>query len=353
MEEFSTASKFQFLGRAEPSPMTHLVIVGPGDVVSNKIWPALRNSTFRFARIAVCGIEDRGSLTGLPHEYYRISAESLLPLDTLSSDGFLGPQTLYLITTPSHLHVHYALQLAGRCGRLAIEKPIARNGRQAQLLRPFASSQCGVYPIDHKLFTLSALRFVEQCREDSRMVGRIRRIQGQFFESSAFVKSRAQENTLADIQWHLLAILIAVFKTTQKAFEIAIHSSQTSRHFPDPAHIFADASVVTASRLKGTILKTDSSASFDLAQAKAAPLSDKSLRFFDECGDVVGEIDLNETGHEAHRRLIEALVEPQVDMRHTLDDAITLTSLVEDCVLAGREHAPYEFGSLSSFLLPI
>ena len=57
-----------------------------------------------------------------------------------------------------------------------------------------------------------------------------------------------------------------------------------------------------------------------------------------------------ESGWAAHARIIHALMEPVVDMRHDLTDALEVVALVQACRAAAVEAPDYPFGRLPDFL---
>lgn len=328
---------------------TRLGFVGMGEVMRRKIWPAVQSNGYPVDRIAVCSLESRSALDGLPHLYYPVRPDSLLPLDYLHGHGFLSDDTLWIIATPSEFHVHYALQLAGLC-RVGIEKPIAANSDQARLLQPFADNGFEIYPIDHKLFNTSALAFVDQCRKNPSLLGKVRRIEGVFYEADGISNGRQQEDCIADVQCHLFTPIVAVYKVAGNSFDITVDRAWVSTYEPDPDGYFQTPDVSTASRLQGRLFWNGEEVTYDFYQAKAAPKNEKFIRLFDGDDMLITEIDLNETGWEAHARVLDALMQPLVNMRHTLSDAIAVMELIDASRELARNEPTYGFGTLPSFL---
>jgi predicted dehydrogenase len=324
--------------------------VGAGKVVQKKIWPALQSTRFALDGIVVCSLEPNSGLNGLPHVYHRVRPDKLLPLDTLYEQGFLSPETAWIIATPSEWHIPYVVQLAGLCGRIAVEKPIATDRGQARLLLPFAEIGFNVDPIDHKLFNASPLAFIDECRKNPRVLEDVHRIEGVFFETAGTSKGRQQEDCIADVQWHLLTILVAIFKTTEVPFGVAVDRVRVSSHHPDVEGRYAAPTVWTASRIQGQLVRDSQEVSFDLCQAKGVPKDQKHIRLFDGRGVLIKEIDLNESGWHAHARVLQALLQPVVDMRHTLADSIAVMELVDTARAIASEEPSYTFGRLPGFL---
>jgi hypothetical protein len=302
-------------------------------------------------RIAVCGQRSATSLSGLPHHYYQIHSDNLLPMASLYRDGFLNSNTAWFIATTPEVHVVYILELAGLCGRVFVEKPIAASYRQAQVLLPYAANQAAIYPVDHKMFTAESLAFVDRFRCDPALVDGIGSIEGEFLERSGFTPGRAQENSITDVQWHQLMLLVAVYGSSGYEFELKIDSVDASRYLSDPDAAYADAHAWTASCLRGRVLSAGREIPFHLGQAKAAPREEKSIRFFGVDGEELTRVDLSESGWQAHGRVLNSMFQPVVDMRHTLSDAIAMAELLEGAISMVDDHGGYAFGSLPGFLI--
>ena len=106
----------------------------------------------------------------------------------------------------------------------------------------------------------------------------------------------------------------------------------------------------SASRLRGRLCWGDTTATFDFRQAKAAAKSEKGIRFFNSCGEPVAAIDLNESGWHAHARVLDALMQPAVDMRHTLADALEVSRLVDVARAKAGPETSYLPADLPVFL---
>jgi len=324
--------------------------VGGGDVLQKKFFPALKAGGDQLERIAVCSLEPQCRLNGLPYLYQPVESGSLLPLDFLDEQGLLGSDALWVIATPPEYHITYAEQLAWSNCRIAVEKPIAANSRQARLLLTLARYGREIYPIDHKLFNKSALEFVDHCRRQPSVLKKVRRIEACFYESAGIDKSRQPLDTIADVQYHLFTIIIALFKAAGSQFEISVERVQSPSHEADPQGRFQTPSVWTASRIQGGLFEGGQEIVFDLCQAKAAPDDEKFIRLFDGRGEIVKVIDLNESGHHAHARVLRALMQPTVDMRHNLADAVMVMDLIDASRGLARKEPDYAFGALPDLL---
>lgn len=324
-------------------------LVGQGEVVRVKIWPALHEVASSLDGVVVCSLEPRSHLDSFGHLYAPAGPDGLLPLDFLEERGFLARETLWLIATPSDYHPHYTAQLAGLC-RVAIEKPLAATSAQARRLLAFARRGFEVFPIDHKLFNAGVLAFLDELRMDPSLLERVRRIEGIFLETGGLSNGRQQEDCIADVQWHLLMPSVAGFKIGGARLEASVDSAQVATHQPDPAGRFQAPTVWTASRLQGSFYWDEREIPYDFRQAKGSPKHEKFLRLLDGDGRLLKEVDMNETGWRAHARVLAELLKPAPDMRHTLADAIAGMDLVDAARALASEEAPYPFGDLPAFL---
>jgi predicted dehydrogenase len=329
-----------------------IVIVGAGQVVKERICRAikeLRARGYRLDEVIACSLERESPLDGSVDAYHPVTEDGFLPFDWLHERGALSKETLWLIATPSKWHVPYTIQLAGRA-RVAIEKPVAAGIRQAMLLAPFTNSKSDVHQMDHKLFNVSALALIDQCRANPKLLERAAYIEGLFYERAGFSQGREQENCISDVQWHLLTCLAACYQAMGEPFEIVVDDVSAGTHTPDPDEQFAAPTVWTASRIFGRVIANGRQVPLDLRQAKGSPCDRKGLVFVDSDGQVIGEADLGESGHQAHTRMIQALLQPVVDLRHTLKDAIAVMRLIDQARALAVGMGEYEFGRLPEFL---
>jgi hypothetical protein len=326
-----------------------LGIVGNGEVVRERLWLAVQSLASPLDGIVVCSLEPHSGLPELSHQYYQIDPESLLPLDRLDEAGFLGADTLWFVATPPEYHVSYVEQLAPRC-RVAVEKPIAASYGQARPLLPFVEG-FEVYPLNHKVFNASVLGFVEACRRDPAVLHQVHHIEGVFYEKAGFSHGRQQEDGIIDVQWHLLTTaLFAPFTAVGAQFNVTVDQVRVATHGPDPHGHYARPTVWTASRLQGRLVWDGHVVTYDLRQAKGAPQNAKGIRLFDHTGALVQTIDLNESGYQAHARMLRALLEPMVDMRLTLADTIAVMECIDTARAMAHEAPPYTCGHLPTFL---
>ena len=320
-------------------------VLGAGNVVRSKIIPALEANNHLLEDVMVCSLEPSSQVTWMPYRYLPIENGGLLPLDRLAEVRFLT-NTLWIIATPSQYHVHYAIQLAGLC-KVAIEKPIATSARQARLLRPFASQ---IYTIDHKIFNASPLSLIRRLRHNPSLMEAVGRIEGAFYETDGIARGRQADDTIADIQYHLLAVLQAALKTSDTSFEFKIDKVLTSKYRQDSEDLFQDPSVCTSSLITGLVHRNGMRIQLDLRQAKGAPMNQKFIKFFDTSDRLIEEVDLNESGFHAHARIVGSLLQPVIDMRHDYEDSISIMERLDLCKELATEQAEYTLGRLPDFL---
>jgi len=329
--------------------ITRLGFVGMGEAMQKKTWPVLHANGGLLDDIVVCSLEPHSCLSEPLHHYQQVRPDSLLPFDYLAEYGFLSHGTLWIISTPSEFHVQYAIQLAGLC-RVALEKPLAVTSAQARLLLPYAD-RFEIYSMNHKVFNASVLAFVNECRQDLSLLRQVCHIEGTFSEAAGISRGRQQEDCIADVQWHLITCgLVAPFKAAATRFEVLVERAWVATHEPDPVGHYALPTVWTASRLQGRLLWDWEEVTFDFRQAKGAPTNEKVIRLFGGSGKLLTEIDLNETGWEAHARMLLALMRPVVDMRLTLADAVAVMELIDVSRSVAYQEPTYVFGTLPGFL---
>lgn len=321
-------------------------VVGAGEVVRQKYLPGLAAADL--TSLTVVSREPVSPVQGVVHEYLPLPPGRGLPIADLRGRGLLGADTLWIIATPSTHHAEYVEQLAPHT-RVAVEKPIANSAAEARRLRRFTSAGYGVYPIDHKLFNSGPLAAIARLRDDPAPLGRAARVQGLFYERAGFAPGRQQEDGIADVQWHLLTVLRALFTAAGMPGQFKIQHAAVAMHGPDSSRRYQQPTVWTASRLVGRLV-SERSVWFDCRQAKAAPTDTKVLRFLDDGGEPVLEVDLNESGWRAHARLLAALRAPTVDVYHTLADAIDLADAVDEARLIAIPTANYPIGELPSYV---
>jgi hypothetical protein len=255
------------------------------------------------------------------HSYFQVAPDGPLPLNHLQAAGFLSPDALWIIASPSSCHVRHALDLARFC-RVAIEKPLSSSAAEAALLWPIADKVWDIHPIDHKLFSRSFQDFIQACRRDPCILDGLGRINVSFHERAGFAKGRCAEDTIADIQWHAFALTATLIRAAGVGVEITVADLQVSRHRSDPAGRFQDPSVWTASHVYGRLRFNGATAVYRLERAKASRADRKCMCRTGKDGSVIADLDLSDP--LAYARVVADLMRPVVDIHLDLGDAIRL-----------------------------
>jgi hypothetical protein len=329
-------------------PLRRLGLVGQGDVVKHKVWPAIQHLSPALCAVAVVSREADSRLPAEPaHQYFPVTPSGCLPLAELAAAGFLTPETLWIIATPPEHHVGPAVQLARWC-LVAVEKPAAPSAPELLpvLESPWAKR---IYPIDHKLFNASPLALVDRCRQEPRRLRAVRRIEGVFYERSSFALGRQQDDTLPDVVSHQLNILAALLRGRRGHCHLAIRKGWVSQHSTDVERHYQPPKVPTAVRVVGDVVWASGSARFDLRQAKGAPRDEKWLRLLDGAGRVLHEMDLNESSWAAHARVLDALLQPRPDLRLSLQAAHAVLQALDQANGERVRLPSYPFGGLPDF----
>jgi predicted dehydrogenase len=333
-----------------PSAVTRLVLLGQGPVIRERYARALQDLLPLLVGVAVCSIEPGLLIPTLPFLYFQVLAGDCLPLEALHRGGFLTPTTLWVVATPSWARLPYALQVAPHC-RVALEKPVARNSAEARVLLRAGRGAGDVYPVDHKLFNADALAAVAHYRAAPAELQEVRHVAGFFFEQIGVALGRQQEDAIADCQWHLLTVLVAVCKARGVPFKVVVDDAEVAAYAGPVPPGFAAPAVWTASRLRGRVLWADGSkTTFDFRQGKGLPQDRKSLHLLGPGGRPLRLIDLGESGWLAHGRILEELLKPVPDVRQDLADAVAVMAVVDAGRAAARRQPDYPFGALPDFL---
>lgn len=87
-----------------PPKIKKVVIVGAGNLVRNRLLPALTGMKLD---LALCGLETTSPLKTIPHQYLPVRYGTTLAVDLLDTGGFGGPNTLVYVATPSKYHISY------------------------------------------------------------------------------------------------------------------------------------------------------------------------------------------------------------------------------------------------------
>ena len=238
--------------------------------------------------------------------------------------------------------------------RVAIEKPIADTYRHARRLLS-VSNGFQIYSLNHKVFGLPVLAFLEQCRKDPDLLRQVRSIEAVFYERSGFKYGRQQEDCVEDVQIHpFMAGLVAPFRAARIPFAVKkLERVSVATHQPDPDGQYASPNVWTASRIQAQVqeLVDAQEVMFDSRQLKGAPNDDKVIRYYGSNGELLMHLDLSDSGSRVYVRMLEAVMQPRVDMWVSLVDAIEAMKFIDACRKRARVEPSYPFGTLPDFLI--
>ena len=329
-------------GHSISNPIRNVLIVAD-EVVHSRYLPALNWLSGRISGIVVCGGEAHPNLDGLSCRHFRVLPENLLPLDDLDGCGFLSRSTLAIIAMAPNARPHYAYQLAGFC-RSGLETPLASNLALASILGPLAKADLDIFPIDYRLFSIGARRFITSCRLNSISLRRLHHITGAFYENTAFSCGSVRGARLGVTQAHLFAFIIAVFNTSFAPFCIVLDRVEVAANTVDNAGESLEAAHLSASRIQGRIISLDREVTFEFCQAETVPSSDKGVQMLTVDGLLLAQIDLNENGWLPHLRVLEELLSPEPNMYYSLADAIQLANLVDVARAKAENRSPYHLG---------
>ncbi len=330
---------------ASAAPIRRVGVVGTGEAFQRLIAPALVRLGFQ-DRLVVCGL---GPPPGdFPGEFLPVVDRSRLPLPALTDRGFLGPETLWIVATSPEWHVPYALQLADTGARVAIEKPVALDFREARRL--LAHPNRDIHALDHKVFNKEVLRMLEGFRAHPDRLDAVRHVEGLFLEPEGFAPGRGQLDTLLDVTLHLVQILAAALRVPgAPPFRLVADHVAGARHLPGPGQRAAAATVPTATLLRGRALRTQGDLPFRFFQVKAAGCSEKWIRFRDADGEVIAGARLEEPSAAAYARMLERLFRPAPDFPYTLAEAIGVGEYLEAARARAVRAADYPVGRRPEF----
>ena len=115
-----------FAGKTQ---IDRMAIIGCGDILRSRVLPAQR-------RLSAEGLLQRTAYLDIfpgvpdclrtdipwqsPPPYFRVGSEYILPKDDLAKGGWIGPDSLVYIATPTAFHVPYANDLSETGCRIAV-----------------------------------------------------------------------------------------------------------------------------------------------------------------------------------------------------------------------------------------
>jgi hypothetical protein len=291
--------------------------------------------------VSVYGIErllfvdiDENALRSIPEDQRALLAGTSEIVELLGTRGFLGEDVLVLICTPSVYHVAYAELLDGLVGHIAIEKPIALRSDEAERLLRLSAA---VTPIEHQVYKADMMRLCQRSRIGELDWQRVRAIQFKLHETGG-VGERAIDDIVFDTGYHGLACMLAAASQAHSDLQIEIKScrSKTYRLGPDAPQ------KCTAAFIRGMLRNRAFSIPFEVSVGKGFEASDKSLRLQIDRG-VVEMVSLNESGHLAHKRVLDSIVNNEPALLG-VEESIRIVRSCERALAIEEHTGTYRFG---------
>jgi len=314
----------------------NIFIIGAGHVVKERWWPALLEISKKYIidTISIFSLESVCKLEGRDFLYKQIYNLSDIPNRNIDD-------TLVIIACPPEYHVDYIKYFYTSNCRIAVEKPLSMS---FDSLRDLCYSKMNnVYPVDHKLFSLSFIDFLLSIRTEE-----LGRIESTFFQSLLIPSDRYQINSVYDIQWHLLTLLLSISKKFNLNILDINGNLYTSRYIYN--HVISPE--ITASRIQGIIKGLHNNyVEFDLKQCEGSGRIMKHTILFNKKGGIINTIDLMETGYMQHYRLLFELLSSDSNKLNQSQKHAFLVQRYLDGLLKRQNVEPnYTFNSIPAFL---
>lgn len=312
--------------------------IGYGDVRS-KLDPALAKLKEEglVSHVAVSDVKVPAELDRAIDKFYQIENSCRLPLDRLKADGFLGDHVLALVVPRSCVHHIYVAVLSPLVWRIGVEKPLDIDHIAAEVI----AKQPNVWPIDHVLFKETALNFLDRCRAEPWLIETCEGFIGVYFETSG-VNMRALDPITLDVTYHLANLVAAALAAAGFSFRFILQKSLSASYDKDDK----PSGLRTASLMQGLIELPHESIPFLFIVGKGMPKSQKVL--FIQGSEQV--IDLSESGCMPHYRAIRELLEPEPNMRTTMDLSLKVLDLCVKAEQSTVDCGIYKFGTWPQFI---
>lgn len=321
-----------------------LVLIGSaGDVGRKRYCPAIASLSAE-GKIADCLYVDCRSVAevvnnGEADRYMQTEGVSRI-VPELAKRGFIGPSVHVLVATPTWLHAAYAQELHDHVACIGIEKPIAWNAREAGILAQLPR----VYPIEHQVYKHDS---IAMCRRSAARKIRWSDVRHARFclHETGGVGDRAIDNIIFDTGYHGFAVLLAAISKCHANIRID-HGNSLISTYRDGADRPREC---TAAFLSGVITADDNvRITYTITVGKGLAASQKGLTLFCESGSLI-KLDLNESGFEPHKRVIEGMLGSEAPLL-SVGDSITIVAACEEARAQARGRAPYGFGSTPNWM---
>jgi len=311
-----------------------LGVVGCGDCVKNRWWPAINNASIDVKDVLICSLEPSCTLKGRPYTYKGNTFSHWdIPSDYLNN-------TLWIVATPPRYHLHYVKGL--RNCKVMVEKPLDLSLDEIDVIK----GDKNVIPVDHKLMNDSI-----QCLfQKVDLLSNVNKVNITFYDQAGIINGRWQVDSLFDIQWHCLSLILALFKKVSQNAIIDINKCVVSYYTGVTPPKYQSVDVGTASLLKGRI--SDGALrewEFTFRQCIGASYTDKTVILY---GPGFGEyVRWDETGYKSHEKYLIEMFKPEPQLPQSLGDAVEVLTVLVSAKGEMERELPYHFGTLPKFLL--
>jgi hypothetical protein len=321
------------------SPLFTVAVIGCGDVVRQRVRPALARLGRELSgfRVMYMDVHPKPPFS-LVHstelrEYYLPLSDNLVPVDELDDRGFVGQHVLGLVEAPTRLHYIYASQLHELVARLAIDKPLTLYPSEAIAL----TSLERVFPFSHFLMKekvtsmLSAKPFA---------VNTVR----TFFLESGGTNGRAIDPAEEDLGYHQGALLCACFDGP-----INIERCRTAKYVRRVSEAPLPAS--TAARIEGVVHEAGRPIRFAIFVGKGMREQLQNIVFEHEHGNRTYSQESDSDPSRPYENVLRTLLLdriPQLRMpksRHR--ELVSFCSRARDIA---EDMGEYEFGDTPDFM---
>lgn len=329
------------------SPLAHLVTIGAGEVVRERVRRAALDARARLGieRIAYFDVKPCAfgpAALDPAVEQFGLIPEGGSAADAVRRAGLLGPRTLVLVCTPTDSHVRYAREFAPLVGRVGVEKPTCHDPAAARGLLDFAGT---VFPLGHQLFKREMLDFVTACRSGELNLGDVARLEFTLFEDKG-VGARQVDDAVWDTGWHGIECAVAPVLALAGRVRVAIKRVRVATYRAGPDRPRA----ATAARIDAVLSAAARTVPVTIRVAKGARAGAKAVDVFGSDGRAARRVSLAEGGHHAHGRMIEELWSARPDMRLNLREVGDVVSACANAARRAEVMPAYPFGELPDWL---
>ncbi len=332
---------------AEPSvAIRKLNVIGAGNVAESKIDPAVKalESNGRIDRVTYFDVHRNPPFASQLRrcDYRAIDPERSAYLQ-LTDCGCLDDSTLTIVACATRWHAHYAADLA-RFVPVAVEKPLTMDTRLANELLVHDGN---LFPIGHQIFKRPMLDFLDACATGRFDVATIASIDYDLMETIG-VGNRSVDPIIWDTGFHALEAVKATYRAIGQDCTVTPIDVRQACYVRD--HNITQ--VPTAARIRATLSSPCGTVDLTVRLGKGLREGRKEMRCHDRFGRRLATIDLSESGHLAHQRLLEELIaSPQPNMRLTLADAVSVVTACDGLQSSVIDDEPsYPFGSTPEWL---